>query len=553
MSRRNEARRELHRLVEALCRDELSPEDHERLQELVTGNEDLRRQYVRYMHMHVCLRRAFERAGPECVPVTPPPTPSPERSGGYLRKQASFFLPLSRWGRGLRGGVALQRVAAMLLLAVGIGLSAWWLIKPSVATASSIAVLTDSAGCSWGPSGSFDRGAVLGPGRLELNAGMAELTFADGSVVLVEAPAVLELVGRSRGFLHSGRVVVRAPHPATGFVMETPKASVEDLGTEFGVGVGVAGDTTVQVFEGAVITDTGAYAGKQRLTAGQSVKIDAESARPEPIRSVAERFVRRMPLAKERGNEWLVPYNHNRVDTIHVVPVPGAMTIDGDLSDWDRSGQFFSACDEPYAHDYHVHGAMMYDAANLYIAAHVADPAPMCSVIDPDADPTSGWRGGGVQVRLSTDREAGYPIDAESPIAARGKRRYFRPQDVSNQLIHLTMWYHKPSDRPCLHIAYGMDFHGDLVNPVGFHGAFKKDADGHGYTMEYAIPWVMLNAGSNPPHGGDSLAACWNVHWSDEEGRLWRGYLIDVIHPRETGFTYQRAATWARAIYDLPR
>jgi hypothetical protein len=378
---------------------------------------------------------------------------------------------------------------------------------------------------------------------------MAELTFADGSVVVVEAPAVLELVSRSRGFLHSGRVVVRVPHPVTGFVIDTPKVSVEDLGTEFGVGVGSAGDTLVQVFEGAVVTDTGSRAGKQRVTAGQSVQSAADGGRTEPVRSVAERFVRRMPPAVERGPDWLVPYNRNRFDSVHVVPTPGRPTIDGDLFDWDRSGGFRVACEEPYAGHYYVEGSMMYDADYLYIGAHVGDPAPMCSVIDPDTDPSCGWKGGSVQVRLSTDRTAGWPLQAESLLGARGKRRQLRPQDVSDQLVHLTMWYHRPSERPCLHIAYGMDFHGDRVNPDGFRGAFRKDADGRGYTMEYAIPWTLLNAGDDPPRGGDTLAACWNVHWSDEEGRVWRGYLIDAINPDEQGFTYQRAATWARAVY----
>jgi hypothetical protein len=188
----------------------------------------------------------------------------------------------------------------------------------------------------------------------------------------------------------------------------------------------------------------------------------------------------------------------------------------------------------------------MYDAKNLYIGAHVGDPAPMCSVIDPNSDPTVGWKGGAVQVRLCTDRVLTWPIDAA---AAMARRQPPRPQDRSDNLVHLTMWYYEPGRQPCLHIAHGMDFHGDVVNPRQARGAFRKDPSGRGYTLEYAIPWELLGCGDNPPRGGDELAGCWNIIWSDDYGRLWKGLLVDGLNPNEKGFTYQRAQTWGRAIY----
>ena len=54
--------------------------------------------------------------------------------------------------------------------------------------------------------------------------------------------------------------------------------------------------------------------------------------------------------------------------------------IDGDLSDWDRSGAFYSACQPPYHENYYLEGMMMYDEQFVYIGAHVGDPAPMRSV-----------------------------------------------------------------------------------------------------------------------------------------------------------------------------
>lgn len=546
---------ELLELCEALCRGELADGQQARLQELVKSDAHLRTAYVRYLHMHVCLRRAFEgggtkvSAGPQRSTPTPasPETPTP-RPVFRLRFLAMRVL-----------------TAASILLMVGLAFGVYWLARPAgdfgevakqgptekKTESRTVATLTNSVGCSWGLAEKPAKGSRLRAGRIEVSAGVAEITFDDGTVVLIEAPAVLELVGPSRAFLHSGRVVARVPHPVTGFVIDTMQASVLDLGTEFGVGVGYAGDTLVQVFEGAVVADfktTNGSVAQQRLAAGQTVHMGVEDGHPRELTSSAQRFVRKMPPAKERGAAELVPYNRHRFDAMHIVPAVTPPTIDGDLADWDLSGSFFCPCEEPFGKDYNVRGAMMYDKDFVYIGAHVADPAPMCSVIDPVTDPTLGWKAGGVQVRLSSDKALGWPTDAVNGLGARGKKERMR-NETDLKIAHLTMWYCAPKKLPCLHIAYGMDFKKDVTNPDGFRGAFHKDKDGRGYTLEYAIPWRLLNVAEDPPHAGDTLGCTWNVHWSDEEGRLWRGYLVDVLNPDEKDFTYFSARTWGKAIY----
>jgi hypothetical protein len=175
----------------------------------------------------------------------------------------------------------------------------------------------------------------------------------------------------------------------------------------------------------------------------------------------------------------------------------------------------------------------------------------MRNVIDPATDADRAWCGGAIQIRVSTDRASGWPLDAESAWQARG-RHALRAGDVSSRIAHITLWYYKPLDKPSLHINYGMDLHGDVVNPTGFQGAFRRDADGRGYVAEYAIPWSLLGAGDDPPRSGDVLAASWNVHWSDESGRIWQGHLVEIANPKETGWTFARAATWGKAIYEPP-
>ncbi len=153
----------------------------------------------------------------------------------------------------------------------------------------------------------------------------------------------------------------------------------------------------------------------------------------------------------------------------------------------------------------------------------------------------------GIALRISTDRKLGWPLSAESKFER--KPNPLRESDKNPKLNFLMLWHHQPDGRACLHIRSGMDLHGSKVNPPGYQGAYREDSDGLGYTLEYAIPWSLLNAGDDPPRAGDELAAMWLVHWSDEQGATWKGQLIDVMKQDEHGWNFDRAATWGKAIY----
>ncbi len=222
--------------------------------------------------------------------------------------------------------------------------------------------------------------------------------------------------------------------------------------------------------------------------------------------------------------------------------------IDGDLSEWKSAGAIRAQGSAPIASAYKFEGMMLYDSEFLYLAAHVTDPSPMRSVVDPATDGDTGWKGGGLQVRLCADRALGWPIDANADIYYQGTSMKLRPEDTNDKIVHLTMWYYAPGKKECLHIAHGMDFHGTQTNPAGYRGAFRKDADGRGYTMEYAIPWSLLGA-EQPLRSGDIIPVTWSVHWSDDSGRLWRGQLIELHHPSEPlrNNNWGHALSWGRA------
>lgn len=288
--------------------------------------------------------------------------------------------------------------------------------------------------------------------------------------------------------------------------------------------------------------------GITEATARAAMETEAEAGGREEAGAV----LRLPPPEKRKG--WFIPYNDSRHDTVHVVPAPGTVAIDGDLSDWDLSGRFTARAADPYGEVYFLRGALMYDARALYVGAFVSDPFPLRSRVDPRTEPEMGWRGGSLQLRLSTDPALGWPLPSEQPeLPGRAPGVGSRPVDVSDRLVHATMWYFQPRRQACLHLAHGMDFHGNRANPTGFEGAFRRAPDGRGYTLEYALPWSLL--GGRAPRAGETTACAWVLNWADVDGREWHGQLTEITNPSERGkrghegATYSRGATWGKAVF----
>ncbi len=440
---------------------------------------------------------------------------------------------------------------AVTALALVLGMLLWTNSRPT--QPAPLAVVTRCLGVQTADSrGAIRPGQSLGPGRLSIDAGTVEVTIQNGARIVLEGPATVELLTPKRAYLLAGQAVVHVPKTASGFVIETRDANVLDLGTEFGVKVGPGRGTEVQVYRGSVFTSAKSAGGRtnnsQRMLAGTAARLDPNATDTfQNLPFAPDRFVRQLPETKSSHQDTLPLSNQPSWDRVEIVPASEPIVADGKLSEWDRQTMFRSQCEG--TEDYGVEGAMMYDANHLYVGAHVADPAPLRNLIDPVTDGDMGWKGGGLQVRLSTDRAVGWPVDANAEVYYQGQPVKQRPQDLNEKLVHLTLWHHAPSQKDCLHISYGMNFHGGQTNPSGYRAAFRKDADGRGYTLEYAIPWELLNAQRDPPRAGDTLAVTWTVHWSDQSGRRWRGQLVEIRNPSEPprNNNWDRAAGWGQA------
>ena len=466
-----------------------------------------------------------------------------------------------RWAGGF-GRIA----ATMAVVAVTAG-AVWLAGTAARARAARLAVITESRfAVPADPEASLAVGRHLGAERIAIVAGAIRLELRNGVTITLDGPTDVELVGEMRALLRDGSMVVRVPKGMSGFRVETTAAEVLDLGTEFAVRSRGGKETDVQVYEGAVIASHAATASGRafphRIEAGAAARFSTGmGGDPEAIAYDESRFLRALPPEPATGEPFagddrdLTQFGTPVHDSIVVVPMDRPPAIDGVLDDWPAGGGFRARfANDPAAAEW-VEGRMAYDRDHLYIAARVGDPHPLRSRVDPDLDPDKGWVGGGVQVRISTDRVAGWPVAGNNhgyywirnqPVLPTAAERAAATNPRLNQLV---MWRHAPTGRACLSIAHGMADERYVGNPPGYRGTFAPLDDGSGYVLEYAIPWALLEAADDPPRAGDVLAAAWQVHFTDSSGQVWRRQVIDVrnlAEPYRIG-VWQRAATWGRA------
>lgn len=201
------------------------------LHEQLTRVPDLGAQLLDHVTMDAMLRAT--------KPLIRPPSARPR------------LVPRRRFTIGTLSGVAALAACATLLLNF-----AWvnWNTAPisDEVTTTSIAVLTRAVNLQW------DRetmkpapGSPLPPGWLRLKSGQVQIEFYQGARVTLEGPAAFQLVSSGEAYCGHGKLSAHVPPQARGFRIDTPKGTIVDLGTEFGLNVNSDG-AEVHVFDGEV-------------------------------------------------------------------------------------------------------------------------------------------------------------------------------------------------------------------------------------------------------------------------------------------------------------
>jgi len=283
------------RLLEAagqVCNGTIGAAEGRALDELLRDDAAARRVYTDYMWLHASLYSdsgSLAEVAPTDVEADRKSTFPATLSGGLVSGRTSSKSP---W----------YWMAAAAGLAVASSWATWAVVRGTAEATSPVAQATSPAdvqravarvtgthNCVWrDPSSSVGYGSLLDAGqRIELDEGLAEITFSDGATVLLEGPATFVVSAADKVALHNGRLAAVVPERARGFRVHTSTLDVFDVGTEFGLVASESGGSEVHVFNGLVKADVLDADGRplRRLQLNS-----AEAARINPLSTTVVEF-----------------------------------------------------------------------------------------------------------------------------------------------------------------------------------------------------------------------------------------------------------------------
>jgi hypothetical protein len=253
--------------VAAVCHGLISNEEARALNELLRKDAAAQDEYILRVEIHsrlasdtdLFVSAATDNSASGGLPALPPVS----ARGPWRRRSA--------WTLAVAASVALVAIAT-------------WRRSPSsrissaIPTSNAVAMLNETAGARWaGPEGGPRLGAPLEPGRLKLEAGLAQVVFYSGARLVIEGPAELQLISATHAVCTRGKVTAEVPPQARGFRIDTPQGKVTDFGTVFGLEV-KEGRTEVHVFKGEVKVQAAAARTDDNLREGSGAVMEPANA-----------------------------------------------------------------------------------------------------------------------------------------------------------------------------------------------------------------------------------------------------------------------------------
>ena len=198
------------------------------------------------------------------------------------------------------------------------------------------------------------------------------------------------------------------------------------------------------------------------------------------------------------------------------VPAKGPVVIDGDASEWDRSGEIQSYRDTSVKDSYSVRTSAMWDRENLYLLFVWRDPSPLGSKINPEFDPGRGWVADAEQLRILAGPNAFWTTTwlYDGKVPALG----FDAMSAQD------LWNPKRFDE---FVLFNKDGGAELGK--GFASAYAKSSDGRGFVHELRIPWSTLRVEAAE---GTVIRMGMEFLWSDPSGKTFPEHrCVDNMQP----------------------
>jgi Concanavalin A-like lectin/glucanases superfamily/FecR protein len=309
--------------VAAVCHRSATDEQLRALNKLLRSHPAARDEYILRLELHSRLASDPDLFASEAEE----PVPSPRN---VLPLQPARRFPQSSWL------LALAACGALLLT------GAWWVYRSEPGarqgdTSKAVAMLNRVADAVWQQPGENPRlGAPLEPGWLRLKSGLVQIVFYSGARLVIEGPAELQLVSPGEVVCLGGRLIAEVPPPAKGFRVRTPRMTVTDLGTVFGVDVSAL-ETELHVFKGSVEFQSPASAAKQNMLEGRGAI--ADGAAPARLVSASRsRFASLFELQNKSSEAEVLRHEQWRAASSRLDEDPTLLVHFDfepvDLSDW---------------------------------------------------------------------------------------------------------------------------------------------------------------------------------------------------------------------------
>lgn len=330
---------EFSRLVAAMCSGTAAHADRDRLEGLLRDPE-VRRAYLAYMLVHGELQWRHARGASSDTPdpnLTEDRTRTGFRSRGpdTSRSLRAAFTGLGERIRGVANRLSAnlsQPVPLSILLATALLGSGLLVAAFTTLSGDSEVSVTDVAGrvtglheAGWTGGAAPILWSPLASGaQLDLATGFVEVTLGGGGQIILQGPVVVVVRGAHQVAVEQGLVAARYDHsrartaagseggdmPVVPLTVETPFLTIDDLGTEFGVGVAADGTAEVHVFEGLVELKPAVATADSvplRLGAGDAKQVSREGRFRPVTTGFASRIVRRFPGREpaELPPEWI--------------------------------------------------------------------------------------------------------------------------------------------------------------------------------------------------------------------------------------------------------
>lgn len=177
---------------------------------------------------------------------------------------------------------------------------------------------------------------------------------------------------------------------------------------------------------------------------------------------------------------------------ITAVPAPGEVVIDGELDDWDRTGEIYMFADYNARESFGNQTAVMWDKDFIYLYHSVSDETPAEGYMNPTLEHARSWMGDSVQCRIKTDRYMWLDVSyhhqfQQSLLAFDYWKTPMVPADGN-----ITVNYISEPSGTLMHLDKERSDLSLAKDGVPAEMAVKIHEDGKGYTFEYKLRWDLI-------------------------------------------------------------